>query len=576
MMTSRDESPHRDHDNYPGDGARRAGIWSGASLARDAMNARLRPIVRPFYPLALAGLMVLAAPACGRLGDGLFCDDTTCGFSSEEWSRLEALANLPDPPPNKSNALADDPAAATLGQAFYFDARFSGAATQVDALGRAAAVARAPQGQPANVSCASCHDLGRMGVDVGSIPGNVSSGAGWTDVNALSTVNSAYWHLVFWNGRADSLWALAAAVAESTTTMNGNRLHTAWVISDYYRPHWEMVFHDGGKSLPIPPGTTQCSMRGLVEATGERAGQCILGGNGFCPGGCRSVVGTNGRSACFPMVPLDGKKGAFEGCQPGDPKEPFGDAYDCMDQTLRDAVDHVLFSWAKILEAFQRRLHNQHGTPFDDWINAGPRSTRLDESARRGAQLFVGKASCVDCHNTPLFSDNGFHNVGVAQVGPGVPTLADCHEGNKACDCVAGLKCLPWGQYDGATRLNASTTLRTSKWSDDKLDTSRSAAVVAPRTESMKGAWRTPSLRNVALTAPYMHDGRYATLEEVVDHYDRGGDPDAVGTKDVRIKPLRLTAAERADLVAFMKTLTGPPLPPEVATPPMLPTVSCP
>jgi cytochrome c peroxidase len=553
-----------------------------AAHGRDTMNARLRPTVRPFSPLSLAALMVLAAPACGRLGDGLFCDDTTCGFSSDAWSRLQTLANLGDPEPNLSNVFADgkdmevDGLAATLGQAFYFDPRFSGAATQVDALGRAAAVPRAPQGQPANISCASCHDLGRMGIDVGSIPGNVSSGAGWTDVNALSTVNSAYSHLVFWNGRADSLWALAAAVAESPTTMNGNRVHTAWVISDYYRPNWAQLFHDNGKSLPMPEGFTQCTLNGMVETTGERAGQCFLDGPGLCPPNCRDVLGTNGVHGCWPTVPLNGKKGTIDGCQPGDAREPFGDAYDCMEQVTRDLVDRVLFNWAKILEAFQRQLHNQNGTPFDDWINAGPRSTIVDEGARRGAQLFVGKASCIDCHNTPLLSDSGFHNVGVAQVGPGVPTTADCYKGNKACDCVDGVKCLPWGQFDGLTRLNLSTTLRTSKWSDDKTDTSRAAAASTERTEAMKGAWRTPSLRNVALTGPYMHDGRYATLEEVVEHYDRGGDPDAVGVRDVRIKPLRLTAAERADLVAFLKTLTGPPLPASVATPPTLPTVKCP
>jgi cytochrome c peroxidase len=414
-----------------------------------------------------------------------------------------------------------------------------------------------------------------MGIDVTSTPGNVSSGAGWTDVNALSTVNSAYSHLVFWNGRADSLWALAVAVAESGTTMNGNRLHTAWVISDYYRADWERLFNDNGASLPIPPGFTQCSLNGVVQTTGDRAGQCVDSG-GICPPNCRQVFGTDGASGCWPLLPLNGKKGTIPGCQPGDAREPFGDAYDCLDDFTRQQVDAVLINWAKILEAFQRLLHNQDGTPFDAWINAGPRSTLVDEAARRGAQLFVGKASCIDCHNTPLFSDNDFHNVGVAQVGPDVPTVADCIKGSSTCDCVSGEKCLPWGKYDGLKKLKANTLLRTSAASDDRSDTSRTNTAGAPLEEYMKGAWRTPTLRNVALTAPYMHDGRYATLEEVVDHYNRGGDPDAVGTRAVQIKPLRLTPDERADLVAFLKTLSGPPLPPEIAKAPALPMVKCP
>jgi cytochrome c peroxidase len=542
------------------------------------------PTSRTSSPLGLAAIVAaLAAPACGRLGDGLFCDDTTCGFSSETWSRLQDLAHLGPPPPNPSNALADDAAAATLGQAFYFDTRFSGAATQADALGRQAGVPRAARGQPANVSCASCHDLGRMGVDVGSVPGNVSSGAGWTDVNALATVNSAYSHLVFWNGRADSLWALAALVAESPTTMNGNRLHTAWVISDYYRADWVRLFGNDPTSLPIIEGNTQCTIGALVEKTGPRAGQCILQ-NGICQAPCRPVSGTDGATGCWPAapyaLPLNGKKGNTTGCQPGDPREPFGDAYDCLDPDVREKVDKVLIRWAKILEAFQRRLHNEDETPFDAWIAAGPRSTVVEEAARRGAQLFVGKASCIDCHNTPLFSDSGFHNVGVAQVGPNVPTVADCIEGSSTCDCVKGIKCLPWGQYDGLKRLQDSKNLllRTSTiFSDDPTDKSRLLAAAAIPSESMKGAWRTPSLRNVALTAPYMHDGRYATLEEVVEHYDRGGDPDAVGTRDIHIKPLGLTAAEKADLVAFLKTLTGKYLDSDLTTAPqLLPTVTCP
>jgi hypothetical protein len=82
------------------------------------MNARPRPLSRTFSTLGLIAFASLAAPACGRLGDGLFCDDTTCGFSSETWSRLSELANLGPPPPDKSNRLADVGAAATLGQAF--------------------------------------------------------------------------------------------------------------------------------------------------------------------------------------------------------------------------------------------------------------------------------------------------------------------------------------------------------------------------------------------------------------------------------------------------------------------------
>jgi cytochrome c peroxidase len=537
-----------------------------SSRPSDVVPSAARPRAHG-HTLALASLaLAVVAAGCGAGADELFCDGTGCGFSDEQWARLSALANLPPVPNDPSNGVFDDPYAHTLGQKFFQDTRFSGPATQVDALGRPASVGRAPKGQPTNLSCVSCHDLGRMGIDTQSTPGNVSSGAGWTDVNALSVVDAAYQHLYFWNGRADSLWSLAFAVAESGTTMNGNRLQTARVIADNYRDDYEMAFGRLGQHLPIPPDDTVCAASKLVVKTGPTAGQCM---DCNAPG-CRPVSDQNGLVvACWPTFPLQGKPGSKPGCQPGDATEPFGDAFDCMDPDAQTAITQVLTNWAMALESYEAGLVNAAGTPFDDWINAGPLSTPIDESARRGAQLFVGKGGCVDCHSGPLFSDQQFHNIGVAQVGPNVPTLADCREGT-ACDCVTpgGSKCLPWGQYDGLKRLQAApNTRRTGRWSDDPNDMSRAADVAAPLAESMKGAWRTPSLRNVAETGPYMHDGRYATLEEVVWHYNRGPEPDAVGTPDVRIRPLALTDGEQTDLVAFLHTLSGPPLPLEDTTP---------
>jgi len=97
-------------------------------------------------------------------------------------------------------------------------------------------------------------------------------------------------------------------------------------------------------------------------------------------------------------------------------------------------------------------------------------------------------------------------------------------------------------------------------------DHSRDAYFQRELTPDLIGAWRTPSLRNVALTAPYMHDGRYATLEDVIWHYNSGGQ--GVGGEVVnpagvaaQIKPLMLTDAEVGDLVAFLETLTDQPLP---------------
>ncbi|HVV52223.1 MAG TPA: hypothetical protein VHO06_21315, partial [Polyangia bacterium] len=89
--------------------------------------------------------------------DKVFCGSAGCDWTDLEWARVQTLSPLPAPPPDTSNAHWNDPAAAALGQAFYFDTRFSGASTLVDSIGRPVAAARVPKGTPVNVSCATCH-----------------------------------------------------------------------------------------------------------------------------------------------------------------------------------------------------------------------------------------------------------------------------------------------------------------------------------------------------------------------------------------------------------------------------------
>ena len=156
----------------------------------------------------------------------------------------------------------------------------------------------------------------------------------------------------------------------------------------------------------------------------------------------------------------------------------------------------------KALASFQRTVLSTV-SPFDRWRKGNGQA--VSASAKRGFALFEGKANCVKCHSGFNFTDNGFHNIGLEIV------------------------------------------------SDDD-DPGRFGQRKVP---IAKGAFKTPSLRDVALTAPYMHHGIYATLEEVVEHYDRGG----VVKDNVspNIVPLNLSTQDKADLVAFMKSLTGTP-----------------
>jgi len=164
------------------------------------------------------------------------------------------------------------------------------------------------------------------------------------------------------------------------------------------------------------------------------------------------------------------------------------------------SLQHV----GEAIAAFERTIVSQNSA-FDKYVLGDGKA--MDEAAVRGVALFKGKARCVLCHNGPNFTDDQFHNLGVPQVGP------------------------------------------------LKEDLGRFLVSRQPRD---KGAFKTPTLRSVAETAPYMHDGVFKTLEEVVDFKNAGGG--ANPNLSPLMKPLTLTGEEKADLVAFLKALTGEPL----------------
>lgn len=512
---------------------------------------------------------------------------------------LERHTNLGDPPPDTSNRYAFDAAAAALGKKFYFDPHFSGKVVYADMLLRPMTTpGRAAPGEPVNASCNSCHDVTRGGSDhTPDPPGHVVSfGGGAYDVNGQQTVNSAFYELAYWNGRNDSLWSQIVAVVESHVSVNGSRMRVAWRILDKYKAEYEAVFGE----YPLP------AIMDSVEAQKARLepdGSCKLDANLECPPECHTTYGT-----CLPRFPFEARPGFvefghFPECNWGDNDDilqPFNDAWDCMQLADQRAATRIYVNFAKAIAAYEFTLVSRD-SPFDRWAAAGFPPGMLSPAAERGARLFVGKAACAECHSGPNFTDSKFHNIGVPQLGTYVPTTADCPAGGW-CDCVTDdtalpENCLPDGARDGLRKLRANRFRRDSEWSDDMecrsnfvLHSQQSYTDAHPDEcdgrvkyyslnldDSMKGAWRTPGLRDVALTAPYMHDGVYQTLREVVVHYNQGGvhelGGENVGTIDPLIKPLNLTDQEIDDLVAFMEALTGQ-MDPAVTEPPVVPPAS--
>lgn len=218
----------------------------------------------------------------------------------------------------------------------------------------------------------------------------------------------------------------------------------------------------------------------------------------------------------------------------------------------------------KSLEAYQRKFIDKNAA-FDRYMNGDEKA--MTPSAVRGAKLFIGKAGCNECHNGPNFSDFDFHNVGVPQ-------------GVLARD----FGFIAAGAFQSTYPFNAN-----SEFSDDPDYGSQLAANIMPvatadlpmvcGTNPMPGcgAFKTARLRSVALTAPYMHTGGFTDLWDVVAFYNEGAGTDGyVGHRDAAIRPLYLSDDEITDIVAFLTSLTGEPIPDQFAKcPTTLAAASC-
>jgi cytochrome c peroxidase len=197
-------------------------------------------------------------------------------------------------------------------------------------------------------------------------------------------------------------------------------------------------------------------------------------------------------------------------------------------KTDKITIDHII----QAIASFERTLFS-FNTPFDRFM-AGEDGA-LSDSAKRGWALFLGTGRCITCHefnpSYPFFTDNMFHNVGVAMNKEGFKDLAlkVANSGEDASDLAHDKAYAELGRY-----------------------------LVTKEPKDI-GAFKTPGLRGVALTAPYLHDGSEPTLESVVEFYNKGGIPNPY--LDGGMRPLNLSEEEKKDLVELLKSLTSEDLP---------------
>ena len=398
-------------------------------------------------------------------------------FTPEERAVLAQLTPLGAVPADTTNAYADNPKAALLGQMLFFDKSYSGALVVGDdgsngGLGKV--------GDTGKVSCHSCHAAGSGTLDDQRAKNNVSLGTNFGTRNALGLVNSSFYKWTNWGGRFDSQWSLPMAVSENAAIMRSTRLQIAHLLYDKYRAEYNAVF-----PVALDPA---------LDSTASDAAR----------------------------FPASGKPKA----NASDPDA----AWELMAQADRDIVMRIWANYGKALAAYTRTLVSGD-SPFDRYV-AGDKHA-ISDSAKRGLHTFL--AECAGCHTGPDLTNDEFFAIGVQQTGTGVPATDN-------------------GRMQDIPALLASPFNSDSVLSDDRA-TGRLMNLTAD--PAFKGLFRTKSLRNVATSAPYMHAGQLATLEDVVEFYNQGGGavPDGV-TKDPRIAPMGLTDAEKQDLVELLKTFT--------------------
>jgi cytochrome c peroxidase len=222
---------------------------------------------------------------------------------------------------------------------------------------------------------------------------------------------------------------------------------------------------------------------------------------------------------------------------------PLGDAaqqaaWESMDPADQQAVTQIFVNMGKALAAYERPILPAPSR-FDAYVQAllqGQTVARLqalspDEVA--GLAIFIGKGRCTNCHNGPLLTNNAFHNLGVPDLQGADPDL---------------------GRQTGVTQLLASPFNCLGSYSDAGLEDCAELRFIKTTGHEIVRAFRTPSLRNVSQTGPYMHAGQFTTLHEVLDFYNRAPQPSEGHSELV---PLLLTDQELSQLEAFLLALDG-------------------
>jgi cytochrome c peroxidase len=324
------------------------------------------------------------------------------------------------------------------------------------------------------VACATCHLPEQLFQDGTTL----ANGVGTTNRRTMTVIGTAYSPWLFWDGRKDSQWAQALGPMESPVEHGGNRTLYAHLITEFYADEYAALFG------PLP------DLSGLPRNAG----------------------------------PVADREAAAN--------------WETLSPEEQEAVTRIYVNIGKAIAAYERLL-DPGASRFDQYVEAllnnDPAAQDIltsDEIA--GLKLFIGEASCTNCHNGPLFTNNDFHNTGIPDAD-GLPEDI--------------------GRSLGAQQVLADEFNCLSVYSDAQPDECSELNFLVLDEHKQERQYKPPSLRNVAGRGPFMHAGQFTTLEEVLNHYNAAPEAPAGHSE---LEPLNLTEKQIAQIIAFLKTLDGP------------------
>jgi cytochrome c peroxidase len=327
------------------------------------------------------------------------------------------------------------------------------------------------------VACASCHQPLRAFTD--GLP--LAIGIGQVIRNTPTIIGTAYSPWFFWDGRADSQWSQALQPMEASTEHGGTRTGFAKIIYGVssYRRSYEKLF-----------------------------------------GAMPDISDDNRFPAQAAPIKIALARSAWENMATEDQK----------------IITRIFVNISKAIAAYER-LILPGPSRFDNYVgkllkgkNVRDDQTLTDDEIA-GLRLFIGRGACTQCHNGPLLTNNGFHNIGLS-----IDEVSESDEGRTR----------------GALSVKQSEFNCAGPYSDAENKDCAELDFIKLTGVGLLGSFKTPTLRNLKKTAPYMHDGQFATLDDVLNHYNQA--PEAmIGKSDVL--PLEFTTKQLDQMRYFLLSL---------------------